>query len=229
MAILLCSLLATPLLPAQGTVEDVGAWFIFAGQGRFDPAPAEPQPWRWWFDGQLRFSDDSDGFDQSILRPGLGYALGEKTTLWLGYGWFHSDPAATPAHDEHRIWQQLTWDFGLGEQAFGSRTRLEQRFLDTGDDVGWRFRQMLRWTPPRDQASGIGLRVWDELFFGLNDTDWGASAGFDQNRFFIGPGFTFGESNRFTFEVGYLHQYIRRETGPDASNHILFAQLLFTL
>jgi hypothetical protein len=30
--------------------------------------------------------------------------------------------------------------------------------------------------------------ISDELFVNLRDTDWGARAGFDQNRLFIGPG-----------------------------------------
>ena len=40
--------------------------------------------YRWWLDAHARYSDDANGFEQSILRPGLGYALPKNHTLWAG-------------------------------------------------------------------------------------------------------------------------------------------------
>ncbi len=225
---LLCLLGLTSALRAQSLEEDVGAWLVVAGQGHLQPKQ-EDSRLRWWFDGQLRFADNSNGFNQSIVRPGVGYDLSKTTTLWLGYGWFHTDPSSKPAFEEHRIWQQFTWNLKLGSSRLQSRTRLEQRFLETGDDVGWRFREFVRFTPPPSSKTGFGLRFWDEVFVNLNDTDWGTKAGFDQNRFFAGVGWILNEDKDLILEVGYLNQYIRRPSAADSMNHLLFVQLLFTL
>jgi hypothetical protein len=223
----LAILTALPLLsvaaPAQDLEHDWGAWFAFAGQGHF--AHGDPDArWRWWFDAHARFLDDSDGFDQSIIRPGIGYDLSKESTLWAGYGWIHTDPNGGTEFDEHRIWQQYTWGRTVQTNTYFSRSRLEQRFVETGDDVGWRFRQFLRLTRPLKSETGIGLRLWDELFFALNDTDWGASSGLDQNRLFAGFGWTIGEAGYYTLEFGYLNQYLNR--ADDEMNHILAMTLL---
>jgi hypothetical protein len=206
---------------AQDPVQDWGAWFAFAGQGHF----AFPDPdarWRWWFDTHARFLDDAGGFHQSIVRPGLGYDLSKETTLWGGYGWIYTSRDGAPGFDEHRIWEQLTWGRTVEANTYYSRSRLEQRFVETGDDVGWRFRQFLRLTRPLRSEQGLGLRIWDEVFFALNDTDWGGSSGFDQNRLFIGFGWAFDEHT--VLELGYLNQYLDRAV--DEMNNILSVQLL---
>lgn len=57
--------------PAQ-TINDAGQWnALFARGSVFDEgSPAENL--RWWYDGHLRLRDDSGGFNQSIVRPGIG-------------------------------------------------------------------------------------------------------------------------------------------------------------
>lgn len=208
--------------------QDFGAWFALAGQGQL--GSAQDARWRWWLDTHFRTFEDSDGFDTSIVRPGLGYDLGKATTLWIGYGWIHNDPPARSDVDEHRLWQQLTWGTKLGERKrldLYVRTRLEQRWLEGGDDTGWRFRQFLRIVRPLAPGSRWSLRVWDELFLPLNDTDWGARAGFGQNRAFAGLGATLDRERKYTLEFGYLNQFInRRDT--DLMNHIVSLQLLLS-
>lgn len=217
----------SPLSRAQNLKHDVGAWFALAGQGHLERGGEESR-WRWWFDAHARFFDDSDGFGQSIVRPGLGYDLSENSTAWLGYGWILTDPVSAPAFDEHRIWQQYTWSSAQWGGSFYGRSRLEQRFVETGDDVGWRFRQFARYTRPLEEGSGLALRVWDEVFLALNDTDWGANAGLDQNRLFAGLGWTFEDREYATLEFGYLNQYSHREAGRDGMNHILAVTLLLS-
>lgn len=213
---------------AQDLKHDVGAWFAYAGQGSFR-SQGEKTNWRWWFDAHARFFEDSNGFEQSIVRPGVGYDLSKNSTAWLGYGWIVTDPAGAPSFDEHRIWQQYTWGKTVETNSYFSRSRLEQRFVETGDDVGWRFRQFMRYTRPFDSGSSLGLRVWDEVFLALNDTDWGANAGFDQNRLFAGLGWTFPEAKHTTLEFGYLNQYVYRSASTDGMNHILALTLLMSL
>jgi hypothetical protein len=214
-------LITTTLGLAQAeTQHDQGLWFLALGQGSFGSAKHEPSKLRWWLDVQARFSNDADGFTQGIVRPGLGYAVNDTTTLWLGYGWIPTSPVSGEDYDEHRIWQQLTWSRPLDGISFSSRTRLEQRFRDDGDDTGWRLRQFFKGTYALPGNPGVSLVGYDELFFGLNDTDWGASSGFDRNRLFLGVGWRLGESGN-SLEIGYLNQYVEKDSADNLMEHIL--------
>ena len=64
--------------------------------------------------------------------------------------------------------------------------------------------------------------AWDEIFFHLNNTDWGARTGYNQNRVFVGIGREPRLTGRRRTEIGYLYQQINvPEDGADLSNHIL--------
>ncbi len=220
-AVCLLAIAAAPRPLLAETIDDVGVWTALFSNGELNLFQEEEEsPWRWWFDGQVRFFDDFDGFGQTLVRPGIGYQLDEKLKLWAGYAWIHTDPAAG-AFDEHRSWQQLTWTHKLEPATFDLRSRLEQRFLETGDDTGWRFRQLFALRRPFEAAPRYTLVAWDEAFFHLNDTDWGAEAGFDQNRAFLGFGWKRCPESTWRVELGYLHQFINRSGVPDISNHLL--------
>lgn len=226
-AILLAALAcgATSTATAE-TVDDQGLWLAFLSQGAFsDDADS---PWKWWFDAHARFFDDADGFGQSILRPGIGYEIAERTTLWAGYGWINTAPAARSNFDENRVWQQLTWSTDVGPATWALRSRLEQRFLETGSDTGWRWRQFVRMRMPivggpRD----VYFVAWDEVFVNFNDTDWGARSGFNQNRLFIGFGRRRQRCADTRIEIGYLNQAINPAGGDNLTNHILSFNYFF--
>jgi len=90
------------------------------------------------------------GADVTLLvRPALGYALTPRTTFWAGYGWFGTDADGIGRIDENRLWQDLLWRPETNAPLrMIVRTRLEQRWLDTGDDAGWRLRELLRFELP---------------------------------------------------------------------------------
>ena len=54
-------------------------------------------------------------------------------------------------------------------------------------------------------------RYWQQI-------DWRGDAGIGQNRTFLGLGRRI--SNKLTLEVGYMHQYIFRDSGEDRVNHL---------
>jgi hypothetical protein len=81
-------------------VDDSGLWLAVFGQDDFGEGESG---WKWWFDGHLRYFDDSNGFGQSIVRPAVGRELTENLVLWGGYGWIHTSPIAGDDIDEHRI------------------------------------------------------------------------------------------------------------------------------
>ena len=103
------------------------------------------------------------------------------------------------------------------------RTRLEQRWLDNGDDTGWRFRQLLRFELPFAANGRLALIGANEFLVAMNDTDWGERSGLDQNRLFLGLGYQAGE-NAF-IEFSYLNLYVDRPVIEDVVNHLLFASV----
>lgn len=195
-------------------------WTSVAVSGRLSGA------WRYTADVHLRFGDDASRYSQGILRPALGYALNDSTSLWAGYAYVESEaPFAAQPTDEHRLWQQLTWTRPTSLGTFTSRTRLEQRNLETGDDTGWRLRQSLRLSRPLPPIPRTSFVTWNEIFFHLNDTDWGAETGVDQNRLFIGLGHELATHLRG--EAGYVNFYQHRAQGTDRLNHLLWLSLAF--
>ena len=58
------------------------------------------------------------------------------------------------------------------------------------------------------------------VFIACSDTDWGAAAGFDQNRLFVGPQWRLDTEPGVVLELGYLNRFKRREAANDVMDHI---------
>ncbi len=223
------TLAPAPTQADPNPVHDFGTWFMVFGNGSLGPVHAELQRVRWWLDVQVRLLDDSDGYDQTLVRPGFGWAFSDELTAWLGYAFVNTDPSGGSSFDEHRIWQQLLWTPRFRELSLQSRTRLEQRWVDTGSDTGVRIRQFFKATWPFRPGGRLGLAGYEELFFELNDTDAGQNAGFAQNRFWAGLFWRLSEGSGVTLELGYLNQFIRNSGRPsDRMNHIVSLNLLWS-
>jgi len=205
-------------------IEDFSAWSAIQGQGSFKPDSKDGSAWQWWMEGQSRFFDDAGHLGQSLIRPGIGYKTLDNLSFWLGYAWIYTDPIANRSTDEHRIWQQMIWNRTSDFGSLNSRTRLEQRFLNTGDTTGWRFRQFVKHTYPL-YMDRLYSSVWNEVFVNINSTDWGAESGFAQNRFFLGLGAMLDNEKHYRIELGYLNQFINTPIGSDRVNHIISANL----
>jgi len=221
--ILAVSCVLAPVLesPAHGQIQDTGLWLGAFSQGQLNFKDLEDARTRWWFDGNARFLGDDFELFQGVVRPGLGYQLNEEQTAWVGYAWIGESLPDLTFH-ENRIWEQWTLTRERGDMTIQLRSRLEQRFVSLGDDVGWRFRQMLRLQKPIERYPNLLWVAWDEIFFHLNDTDWGARTGYNQNRLFIGLGRRPPTRSSRRTDIGYLYQQIQvAEDGADLSNHIL--------
>ena len=166
-----------------------------------------------WFDGHARYSEDVSRLGVSIIRPAIGYKVNDRLSLWSGYAWVVSRADGRDNITDNRFWQQATYRIAGGDWGtLSGRTRLEQRFLSTGDETGWRARQFVRWIKPLDER--WSATAWNETFIALNDTDFGADAGYDQNRTFIG--LRWKAAGRVSLEGGYLLNDIR---AGDQTNH----------
>jgi hypothetical protein len=196
---------------AKASDQDTQFWSSFAINGPV----SDDSELLVWFDGHARFSDDASRLGVSIIRPAVGMRYSENTTLWLGYARVTSHPGDDV--EEDRIWQQALYKLpGVFGGSFSGRTRIEQRDRD-GGGTGHRVRQFLRWSKPIEN-SDLSYVVANELFVGVNDTDWGQKSGLDQNRLFLGFNYQIDDNNRVEF--GYINNEINR-VGPDnQTNHI---------
>jgi uncharacterized protein DUF2490 len=225
------SLILTGPLAAEKQVEDFHTWAGMEITGDLSSITPNLRNFRYKLFTQGRFGDYSSRFTQGLIRPGIGYALNEKTTVWLGYDWVPTSRPLALRHpfNDHRVWQQLS----LKDQySFGtviSRTRLEQRFFDIpgSTDVAHRYRQMFKLSAPMPSISPkISFVVWNEIFVDLNTTDVGIKSGLNQNWAFAGIGYHL--NNKTTVEIGYLNQYLNRPRNPrpDQMHHVLSVNML---
>lgn len=205
--------LTSTALPALAEVEEDGRiWFNQTLQGRVSEQVG------WYVELQQRLREEGGDLDQLLLRPALKYSLSANSSVWLGYGYVSTHPNVGDHVHEHRLWQQYLHQFDAWHGfTFSSRTRIEQRRVEGADDTGHRLRQLLRMQYPLG-VMNASVVVWDEYFVHLNDTDWQARRGFDQNRLFVGAAFNYSPQTKL--EVGYLNQTINT-ANPDKSNHVL--------
>ncbi len=177
--------------------------------------------WLGAFELQDRFSENSYGQDRLLVRPSVGYQIGKRHSLWLGYAW---TPTFYPTfRDEHRFWQQALAEYAWGAWTLTFRFRMENRFIAGSGAILWRWRELARLTYAFNDTWGLVL--WDEAFFSLNGNAV-VSRGFDQNRFFFGPEFTLREGLRL--QSGYLNVLVSHGGGVIA-NHVLAVSLYWQL
>ncbi|MBI2786350.1 MAG: DUF2490 domain-containing protein [Legionella longbeachae] len=208
--------------------QDFQTWLNITAIGK---THSENKFWsrvRYWLEGQQRWGEDSSHFSQTLLRPGLGYALTENTTIWLGYGWVYTgEPFTSNTFEENRIWQQLLWVKTHLHLTLTSRTRMEERFLENAPKTAYRFRQLVKMSIPFKNQPKISFATSDEVFFHLNNFIGANNRGFDQNRLFVGLGY---QLNPFIkTEIGYMNQYIRRVDVPNFLSNILSINFYLSL
>lgn len=199
------------------TEEDGAFWFNINAQGKL---PMDG--FNWYAEYQPRWRQEGKYLDASILRPAIFYDINQNTSLWLGYANIRFHPSGRASREENRLWQQFLYKFQpFSDISLLSRTRLEQRHFENASDTGHRLRQLFRVTIPIE-SSAYSLVLWDEYFIHLNDTDWAAVRGFDQNRAFLGVNAKLNK--QASLEIGYLNQYVNARS-VDKENHVFSTTL----
>lgn len=97
------------LLPASAWAveQDPGIWTTFSTADGIC-RNGRPTRWRYWFDAQARFFGIGSDASQYVLRPGVGYDIGDNLTAWVGIGRFYVHTAEGDKATETRYWQQLS-------------------------------------------------------------------------------------------------------------------------
>lgn len=170
-----------------------------------------------WLEAQPRFTNDISRLGQLLLRTGVGYKVDKKTSVVLGYAYIFTDPVGPSSSNEHRIWQQLSFNvFGDGNGVtLKGRSRLEQRIFEGSGDVGVRFRQQLNLSVPLNEK--LKAVFYTEPFITLNTTSIGQRDGLNVWRNFAGLSFPI--SKNVSLSPGYLNQYVPR-VGEDRIDHV---------
>ncbi len=172
-----------------------------------------------------RFGDANGGLyelEKSLL---LGYKLAGKVTVWAGY--VHNPTYAAGAFValERRAREQITIDnfAQAGNASLSARIRLEQRWRDGADGVGWRFRPYLKVSVPLGSKAAPTLNVTAEPFINLNTTGFQSTAGLDRLRSAVSLSVPVNQTVRV--EAGYLNQHRFVRDGEDRGDHALTASL----
>ena len=216
---LLCAaVIGTLASPAHATETDEGIWTIFTTTDAF-PTSDSANRWHYWFDAQARYFDVGSGINQYLIRPGVGYEISDNLSAWVGYARLRARNRSGNVIDENRYWQQLSWTAGRWNNGtLSMRTRLEQRSLSSGSDLGLVLRVLAKYVRPIGNDGKRYLSVGIEPFIDLKDTDWGGDSGLGQNRISVGVGWR--ASRKLTFEAGYMNQFVWVDSGENRMNHL---------
>lgn len=172
-----------------------------------------------------RFGDVSGGLyelEKSLL---LGYKVTEKMTAWAGYVHNPTYAAGDFVTLERRAREQITIDnfASIGTASLSARMRLEQRWRDGVDGVGWRARPYLKLAFPLGSKAAPTLNVTAESFITLNTTAFQSNSGLDRLRSAVS--LTMPVSKTVRVEAGYLNQHRFVRGGEDRADHALTASL----
>ncbi|MCB9666787.1 MAG: DUF2490 domain-containing protein [Myxococcales bacterium] len=206
------------VLPVTTRADDAQLWLATIATTSLD----EDAPrWRGYLELQSRMGEYGTQF---IVRPALGFQVFEGGAVWLGYAWLPTVAnGVAPDVYEQRIWQQWSLAHQSEVATFGSRSRLEERFMAHDSDVGFRFRQQFRANWTFMPKATFYLPTTLELLFDLNTPAWRPQGGFDHYRLFGGLGINLG--NGVSLEGGYVLAHYLREPGADRKSHVVAISL----
>lgn len=151
---------------------------------------------------QLRFDDDIDRLERTLLRPSVSWHFASRQAVTFGYDahFIHAPNDLV----EQRLWQQYQVSHDFSPIIASLRIRLEERFIDHVDEVPVRVRLKAGAEVP---VAGTPWRFMlaNEAFIGFTDTARSQRDGFHENRAFIGFGRAL--SPELNGQIGYQNQF----------------------
>lgn len=211
--------------PALADVSTTwGSWAQIVAEGDLGFVDPSLKDARLWLEGQSRWNEDWQHWNQGMARAALGYSLSDRATIWLGYTFLPTQLQGRPYIAQQDLWPAFRYILPTEYGTFMFRTMFETNFI-RGDDPRFRPRQMIRFMYPLELEPRLSLVAWDEFFVRINSARWGGQAGFDQNRVFLGLGWTFTPGVRA--ELGYLNQYVENATQTNETDTNLIMGSLF--
>jgi hypothetical protein len=218
-ALLLSMLLISasgPMFAAADITEVAAFWSQGVAEGNLSALHADLSQVRLWLEGQGRFNDvnpmNNMNWYQGVARAALGYAASDRLTFWVGYTFVPTQNYDGPYIGEQHVWPAVRYVLPTTIGTFTFREMVESRFV-RGDAPGIRSRTLARLLHPIASEPRLGLVVWDEAFFNLNNVEnnpLGGLSGFNQNRAFAGLSWTFNANVRA--ELGYMNLLLNQSS-----------------
>ncbi|MBR9854428.1 MAG: DUF2490 domain-containing protein [Algicola sp.] len=181
---------------AQQAGEDkTGSWFMYFGTNKVS------ERFSIHTEAQFRFYETTSNFNQMLLRTGLNYHINPNAIATAGYAFIDTDSSFFEFEGEinskeHRIFEQFILKNKVWEFMFEHRYRLEQRFLDFGDNTETQHRARYRIQMTLPLTDTFFLNFYDELFINLQDDLFG------QNRLYGAIGVNVTDNS--SIQIGYL-------------------------
>lgn len=174
----------------------------------------------------FRWGNNYSKTSQLVVRTSAGYQVTRNLSLWIGHAW---TPSFIPEfNSEDRWFPQILLEDRYPWGQMINRTRLELRAIAGAGGTSMRLRHLLRFSRPVDQARRWSVIVWDEVFWNLNSTPAGPEAGFDQNRAYLGIGYTIGRHMRM--ELGYMANHVNPPRNrPDRRLDVLWVTVNYDI
>jgi hypothetical protein len=209
-------------------------WYMYFGNHKLTDKVSLHTEYQW------RRADWIIAWQQSLLRLGVDYKLGDAAFVTLGYGniitWPYGEQPVAEKFTEHRLWQTLTLTQQQGRFYFNHRFRPEQRWLEgkAMGEEGWIYRNRIRYrflvsyplTKKEMTSNTLFISLYDEILiqFGPNfDRNY-----LDQNRLYGALGYQF--TAKGTIQLGYMQQYLVKGDGLKAErNHTLQLAVTYNL
>ena len=208
---------------AKGTVataskthitEAAGFWTQAVAEGNLSTIGESLSSVRLWLEGQGRFNNANPmsnmNWYQGMARTAMGYAITDRLTVWAGYTYLPTENYGMGYIGEQDVWPAVRYIFPTRIGSITLREMVENRFV-AGDAPGVRSRGLIKLIHPFEFEPRLGLVVWDEAFFNLNNVANNpllGYSGFNQNRAFAGFSWTFDQNVRMEF--GYMNQMVNK-------------------
>ncbi len=225
------SLAGGPSGPQENIIQDSGSWEQVVVEGSLGIVDPSLDRARVWLEAQSRTDNNFTNEYQGMARAGLGYSLTDRSTIWAGYTYLPTQniTAATPDakfKGQQDAFSAFRYVMPTKFGTFSFRTMFEANFMPYNNNaVRYRPRQMVKFMHPMEFEPRLSLISWDEFFLRANTTPTGGQSGFDQNRAFVGVGWTFNKN--FRAEGGYLNQYLQgyNYNATAVMHHLVMASL----
>jgi hypothetical protein len=230
-SILLVAFLALSTLTSIGVgsdslTQDAGSWAQVVGEGSLHFIDPSLDKARIWLEGQSRWDDNWNHWYQGAARIALGYSLSERATVWAGYTWVPTQNLGKAYVSQQDVWPGFRYVLPTDYGTWMFRILLESNFI-RGSAVRLHPRQLIRFAHSFTAEPRLSLIVWDEFMFRVNTTPYGGQAGYDQNRAFLGAGWTFSPYARA--ELGYLNQDVDGAFHQNnLMRHLILGSLFFS-
>ena len=191
------------------------------------PVLASDEDMEFWFNPSVtKAAGDRTSIE---LETAQRFRNDPRNDTWFVRGWIKRDDAMGntwgagieqrwngPDQREVRLLQQVGYELG----PIDLRTRVEQRFVSTDPQTGWRVRQRIGTSIPLgDSDNSWSLTADAELFVTVRSTDPDGQTGVTGLRTFVGFEREFG---RYEVSLGYLRQQDVRDNAPDRIGHAPF-------